>query len=1277
MASPRFEVQDGEIVDLQNRQIISPDQFNRLATPQDRTRLESQLGGAGVLESGPSGDGPDETDPSAQRSLPSASAATSSSTPSLSEFMPAAKAANPHHSDRQIRQYWAKHYSTIDPKTLPALDTFMKKAEEANPDASSDELEHYWENNYGDFGAARETPPKSSVLRRAADVPIGLAKGLVDLPKAALGLADIATGGYAGEGATAILDAMGRASDAVGLPAWARPSQWSDQLRNLYSKETKENLAAVGEKAKTAESEAKDSGSGPMGQIAASAGGAIKGLASNPGALIPLAAENYGGMKVIAMGTAKLLAPLSKSLDTAVKAGSMTAEEANAALGKAAIKYAAAGEGVLTSGQVSSGISTDDPSADFAHRLAAVIAGATTAGITRGAAKIPGLGDVEASMATKSLGKATGFQGSLPARVGKGALSEGVIQELPQSGQEQALQNIGASKPWQQGVGEQAIEGMAAGGALGGGMAGMSGRRPGIRATESPIEEPASTVNDIMAAPDVDTAIAHMQSMVSAPGSASGERVTDPGLSQDADVARLTRQIERGGATGPVGSASGPDLGSSQAEPNALNALIERGGSLQNQADLTQAADRTRQPFDVPVLNGPGPLDQPAIQPGQAFTPRAEPEADPRAALQDERTRLIAQREARIVPRGTVPTWDTINRGDMVTLYRGEDPNNDKGGQWWTTDPSKAALYGNVSSVTLPAEVVGANAAQGHGGADEFVFTGKSPQDLAQSTPSGAPPQTAAEKAAYQPVEKRPSHAPATVLPESVQPSVNRDLTGVASRQGTQPMIPPVPTKQVDAPERKITPYKLNPVENTAPPVTGPSVQDLHALAAQKGFNIEGTVFRELTKMVTGKAHLDDLSPKQRQTFSNTLQKIPDKAYSSPAAKPKPKTQPVAIPTGQTATEGNQAQNERLAIQLKEFSNRFKKAGSMAGKVRTGEADKLAVMLDAAKVPYTTRTNRSKDIVTFLHVKDKPFQLGGYFKDELKPSEATHQPMPPQPASVELQKSPADSPSPAVQDEQPSTEAAPIARPTPIQAEKAKLQKKPKAEHPSENYRLLPVKTREKFEEAFTGAETADRPSIRTLKEWLNPANKTVRAEFERRSGVTLPKGLAATNAAVEEYFKKPTQGNTSPVPSEEVKEPKSAISVPSKHAGEPFSLTSQAEAKPKAKGPEQLSIDVPPTQIAGQPIIGREAQPGEAPLFSKDAQEAGLEQMAIPEAPSVQPDIPVHYESIPAGIMVNVKGIRASTGQEISVKEDAASALRRLDETLVQYRQLQKCVNV
>jgi hypothetical protein len=90
----------------------------------------------------------------------------------------------------------------------------------------------------------------------------------------------------------------------------------------------------------------------------------------------------------------------------------------------------------------------------------------------------------------------------------------------------------------------------------------------------------------------------------------------------------------------------------------------------------------------------------------------------------------------------TPVTLSTMQPGQQVTLYRGENKENVAGGQWWTTDPAKAAKFGTVTSVTLPAETISQHAAQGHAGSTEFVFPteGKRPLDLAQPQTQAAEP---------------------------------------------------------------------------------------------------------------------------------------------------------------------------------------------------------------------------------------------------------------------------------------------------------------------------------------------------------------------------------------------------------------------------------------------------------------------------------------------------------------------------------------------------------
>lgn len=93
----------------------------------------------------------------------------------------------------------------------------------------------------------------------------------------------------------------------------------------------------------------------------------------------------------------------------------------------------------------------------------------------------------------------------------------------------------------------------------------------------------------------------------------------------------------------------------------------------------------------------------------------------------------------------TLQTWDTIKPGDKVTLYRGENQDNTQGGDWWTTNPEKAAQYGAVRSFTVDALDVGKVAVQGHGGTDEFFFPEGVPPRFLAPTQEAADVTTVAE----------------------------------------------------------------------------------------------------------------------------------------------------------------------------------------------------------------------------------------------------------------------------------------------------------------------------------------------------------------------------------------------------------------------------------------------------------------------------------------------------------------------------------------------------
>ena len=78
-------------------------------------------------------------------------------------------------------------------------------------------------------------------------------------------------------------------------------------------------------------------------------------------------------------------------------------------------------------------------------------------------------------------------------------------------------------------------------------------------------------------------------------------------------------------------------------------------------------------------------------------------------------------------------TWDTMKPGDIVTLYRGESQDNIAGGDWWTTNPTKAEKYGALSSFSVVSDDLAKVSVRGQGGADEFYFPGGVPSNFLKS----------------------------------------------------------------------------------------------------------------------------------------------------------------------------------------------------------------------------------------------------------------------------------------------------------------------------------------------------------------------------------------------------------------------------------------------------------------------------------------------------------------------------------------------------------------
>ncbi len=264
-------------------------------------------------------------------------------------------------------------------------------------------------------------PEKSSLARRAlGDTGVALVKGAIGVPEALVGMADIATGGRVGK-------FLENEDGAVGF----RPEQARQFLDQYLSPEQQAANQAV------------QQAEGFMGKLGAAV--------TNPSTIWQGAVESAPSMLgggAVARGIMKV----------APKVGAPLA--------------VGAGEGAFSAGSTAEQIRQQTPDGLLTGEQAAIAAGSGAAtgvlGVigTKVAQKL-GIGDVDALVAGFSTSTPKMQKGVVRSML-EGAVAEGVLEELPQSVQEQVAQNLALGKPLEDGVDYAAVMGMLSGGLMGG-----------------------------------------------------------------------------------------------------------------------------------------------------------------------------------------------------------------------------------------------------------------------------------------------------------------------------------------------------------------------------------------------------------------------------------------------------------------------------------------------------------------------------------------------------------------------------------------------------------------------------------------------------------------------------------------------------------------------------------------------------------------------------------------------------------------------------------------
>jgi len=260
--------------------------------------------------------------------------------------------------------------------------------------------------------------PKSGTIRRAlGDTGVSLLKGAIGVPETVVGLADLVTGGHAG-----------KLAESAGF----KPKQAKEFISDYYSPEQK----LANQKVQEAD-----------GFV-----NTIKTALQNPSTIAQTTAESLPVMGLGGVGARGLLTVAPKL---------------------APVIAGAAGEGIVTAGQNAEQLRQETADGLLTGKQAAIQAGSglLTGVISAASGSIAqklGIADIDTMLAQGKLNPAQLATG-LPKAIAGGVISEGLLEEAPQSAQEQIAQNLSLDKTWDEGVGNAAAMGALSGGLMGGG----------------------------------------------------------------------------------------------------------------------------------------------------------------------------------------------------------------------------------------------------------------------------------------------------------------------------------------------------------------------------------------------------------------------------------------------------------------------------------------------------------------------------------------------------------------------------------------------------------------------------------------------------------------------------------------------------------------------------------------------------------------------------------------------------------------------------------------
>ena len=490
-----------------------------------------------------------------------------------------------------------------------------------------------------------------------ADSGVALTKGLIGVPEALVGLTDLLPVGPLAKP----FGGAGKLAEEYGF----RPKEWKQALDEQLSPEQR----AVDQRQREAME-------GKTGLDAF--GTAARFMLENPSTIKQQVVESLPSM-ALGGGISNL------GLKALAKMGPRAAAWA-------AAKYAPAiaggvGEGLVTAGQTAEGIrqQTDDGRLTWGQAGAALAAGTVTGAIGAASgslAKKLGFEDFQNWMAKPGALKS---QRSALAKVIGGALTEGLIEELPQSSQEQIWQNIALGKPWDEGVAEAAAQGLITGAAMGAGSQLLGGHGGPTQPTNTVKPPPLPPANPVtgqnLPMPPTVPAVAAGTSVAAAPNLPTGGAAPAPVVAPVVQQPLIPPTAVKGSAPiveqGPVpGAPVAPGVDWTTKLSPADQNRVERLRDVMASPDAT-LADQLKARAELKVLRAKSerPADAPQNVPVEGSVPVQPPGVAPVGPAQPEAS--AGNRPARPAggtPQGPVPGVGRLPQPGAPVAVPGQRP---------------------------------------------------------------------------------------------------------------------------------------------------------------------------------------------------------------------------------------------------------------------------------------------------------------------------------------------------------------------------------------------------------------------------------------------------------------------------------------------------------------------------------------------------------------------------------------------------------------------------